>query len=613
MASADFKAEADRKFQALASKQGEFGALGPGGKAQLLSELLAALKAAQPLLPALADACVVQQGYDPPEDPNADSTWALEQIIFAACITSCAGRLKSTLETLAKTGQCPAPKMLHHRETDGRTIARVYPLDSGDSMKPTKDWIVDVWIKPGEQPTQGNTFARKPTPGSVGIVLGAGNMAVLGVLDCLHMLFHLNSVVLYKMHYLRTYQEAFVRRLFEPLIAKGYFEVIKEEHGVCDAQYLVNHPLLSRLHMTGSTETHDAIVWGPKDGRQERKAKNKPVMDLGKLAITSELGCVTPFMVCPGQWSDTELAHYARHLAFSCTSNNGYFCNSPKVLVLADGWSQKDAFMQHLRSTLATLPAAAPYYPGSHRRYQAYEEAYGGLEKIQGPGFGTSKYHGEHLPWSLAHVTVDPADLAASANEYAFKNEPFCPVLCVCTITGVSTPEGYLEAATALSNKVIWGRLSCTLMVHPETEKNSAAAVERAIADLEYGTVAINVWSAHSYSFESGVWGAYGGGTPPLERIECVESGIGFVNNALAFDHVEKCVCRATWMDKTTITGCTPPVTREVTLTLTNFLINPSVKNLLKLLCPSLFSLKVQLLCVFAVGVVVALVAMKVL
>jgi len=306
------------------------------------------------------------------------------------------------------------------------------------------------------------------------------------------------------------------------------------------------------------------------------------------------------------------VAHYARHLAVVSTANVGYYCNSPKVLVLADGWSQKDAFMQHLRSTLATLPATAAYYPGSHRRYQAYEEAYGGLEKIQGPGFGTSKYHGAHLPWSLSHVTVDPANLAASANEYAFKNEPFCPVLCVCTIKGVSTPEAYLEAATALSNNLIWGRLTCTLVVHPETEKNSAAAVDLAIADLEYGTVAVNCWSGQTYSFECGVWGAYAGGTPPLERIECVESGIGFVNNALAFDHVEKCVCKAIWMDKINLVGCSPPGTREAALTLTNFLINPSIKNLLKLLCPSLFSLKVQLGVGCALlGVVVALRAVK--
>jgi len=213
MASADFKAQADRKFQTLASKQEEFGALGPGDKAHLLSELLAALKAAQPLLTPLADACAVQQGYDSPEDPKADVTWSVEQIIFAQYLTTYLGRMKKTFEAIAKTGQCPTPKMLHQRQADGRWVARVYPLDSGDSMKPTKDWLVDLWIKPGEEPTQGNMFAaQNPSPGSVGLVLGAGNFAVLGVMDSLHMIFQLNSVVLYKLHHLRAYQEAFVRR-----------------------------------------------------------------------------------------------------------------------------------------------------------------------------------------------------------------------------------------------------------------------------------------------------------------------------------------------------------------------------------------------------------------
>lgn len=311
--------------------------------------------------------------------------------------------------------------------------------------------------------------------------------------------------------------------------------------------------------------------------------------------MTSELGCITPYLVCPGGWSSEELRHHALHLAISCTGNNGYYCNSPKVLVLAEGWPQKEAFLDILRAILKSLPPLAPYYPGSHKRYEGFEAAYkGSIEKIEGPGCGMSHKFGAHIPWTLVYTSVDPKNLEASKAEYAFRNEPFCPVLTVCTIKDVSEPAQYLEAATALSNQCIWGRLSCTLVVHPETQKGIAAAVDQAIASLEYGTIALNVWSASSYSMDTGAWGAYAGGSPPLERVECVESGLGFVNNTLAFDHVEKCVTISPFIDKANHIGTGPMLTRELTTNLVNFLINPGPFSLLKMLFPGLFKAKAK-------------------
>jgi hypothetical protein len=464
-------------------------------------------------------------------------------------------------------------------------------------MKPTKHCKVELWMLPGKEASQGAMFSNKPRPNSVGLVLGAGNVAALAIMDCMHILFQQNSVVLYKVHPIRHYQEPFARRLFGPLIQKGYFDTIKEENGLPDSQYLVSHPLLCNIHMTGSTETHDCIVWGPKDGRERRRQERTPVVDLSKVNVTSELGCVTPYMVCPGNWTETELRHHALHLAVCMCSNNSYYCNAPKVLVLAEGWPQKDAFLGLLKGILKTMPPVAPYYPGSHRRYEGFEAAYGErMEKIEGPGFGKPTKFGAHIPWSIINTSADPANLSASDSEYAFRTEPFCPVLTVCTLKGVTGEEQYLNDAIAFVNRCVWGSLSCSIIVHSSTQSASGAAVERAIAALEYGCVAVNCWSGQGYGFECGVWGAYAGGSPPRERIECVESGLGFVNNCLAFDHVEKSVVRCPFIDKDTQLGTGGALDRETGLNLTNLLINPGLGSVLRLIFPSVYRLKRRLL-----------------
>jgi len=584
-----FNERADTKLQALAAKQAEFTSLTCGQKALLLTELEEALRAAQADLPGLGDSAALAQGCSSASGKDADMPWIFEQLLTADWVAGFCAKYKTTLETFAKTGSCPEALKVRQR-SDGQYVADVFPA-SDDKMKPSKNWKCELRIQKGKQPTQGATLTKKRRDDSVGLVLGAGNVSALAVSDCLHLLFQQNTVVLYKVHPVRGYHEAFARKLFAPLIAKGYFETIVEENGLADAQYLVAHPKLCHIHMTGSTETHDSIVWGPKQGREERRAKNTPVIDLSKVEVTSELGCVTPYMVCPGTWKEEELKHHALHLAVSCTGNNGYYCNSPKVLVLAEDWPQKEAFLAILKAIMKDLPHVAPYYPGTHRRYQAFEAAYGSnLIKIEGPNFGKSEKHGDHVPWTLNPVSVDPTNLEASKDEYAFRNEPFCPILTVASIKGVSEPAEYLQAATTLANKCIWGRLSCSLVVHPSTQQSAAAAVDKAIADLEYGAVVINCWSAMSYSFTHGAWGAYAGGEPPLETIDNVESGLGFVQNALAFDHVEKAVSTCPFIDKDSQVGTGEMMDRDKASAVINLVINPGMKALLKLIFPRMFA-----------------------
>ena len=84
--------------------------------------------------------------------------------------------------------------------------------------------------------------------------------------------------------------------------------------------------------------------------------------------------------------------------------------------------------------------------------------------------------------------------------------------------------------------------LGATILVHPRSLKDPAVAeaVEQAIADLRYGTVAVNAWVAVAYGAVTTTWGAHPGSTD-----EDIQSGRGVVHNSRMLEDVEKSVVRA--------------------------------------------------------------------
>ena len=59
-----------------------------------------------------------------------------------------------------------------------------------------------------------------------------------------------------------------------------------------------------------------------------------------------------------------------------------------------------------------------------------------------------------------------------------------------------SLEEGYLQAAVKAANEDVCGSLSCSILVHPATEAAHGAAVQRALDELRFGSVAVNAWSS---------------------------------------------------------------------------------------------------------------------
>lgn len=85
-------------------------------------------------------------------------------------------------------------------------------------------------------------------------------------------------------------------------------------------------------------------------------------------------------------------------------------------------------------------------------------------------------------------------------------------------ISGGARPESFLSAAVSLANDRCWGTLSCTLIVDPVTQRSSASAVDKAVADLRYGSVCVNLPSLLGYAVMKLAWGGFPGATPQVYK-----------------------------------------------------------------------------------------------
>ena len=383
-------------------------------------------------------------------------------------------------------------------------------------------FVGEVWLQPEQAPTQGLVYRQKPQAGTLALVLGAGNISSIAPLDALYKLFAEDAVVLLKMNPVNAYMGPILERAFQSLRQDGFLEIVYG--GASLGRHLCQHPLVETIHITGSDHTHDAIVWGSTPTEQaERKASHQP---LTAKPITSELGCVTPIMVVPGNWSESDLTFQARHIAGMVAHNASFNCAAAKVVITANGWAQREAFLAKLQHELAQTPARKAYYPGAVERYQAFLDQYP-------QAIALGDITPDTLPWTLI------PDVPAQVGEYALTQEAFCGVLAEVSLPAADA-EDFLPQAIAFVNEQVWGNLSCTLLVNPQTQKQLGTAVEDAIAQLRYGAIGINIWSGVLFSLPVFSWGAF-----PGNLLQDISSGRGVVHNAYLFDHPQKSVLRA--------------------------------------------------------------------
>ena len=432
--------------------------------------------------------------------------------------------LEATSQTLTAIdqGTDPLSGIKTWERDNGQVAVRAYPTDLIERLL-LDGYSVEVWMEPDVtlstlRSHMAGFYRRENPEGRLVLTLGAGNISSIVPLDALYKMFGEGAVVMVKMHPVNDYLGPTFERIFAPLIEAGY---LRFDYGGPDTGgYLTKHEAVDAIHLTGSRKTHDTIVFGAGEEGARARERNEPITDK---PVTSELGGVGATIVVPGPWNEADFAFQAEHVATQKLHNGGFNCISSQVVALPASWDAKDRMLESVRTALTDAEERPSYYPGADDRQQAARDAYPDAEKLD--------------------VGVDRTLIAgvdhASQDEYSFSQEFFAAVLSTTEIPG-ETPAEFLDNAVRFANETLTGTLAVNIIVHPDTAKELGPDLERAIEDLEFGTVAVNAWTGVGFLSARAPWGAYPGHT-----YDDIESGIGVVHNALLFDRPQKTVVRA--------------------------------------------------------------------
>jgi acyl-CoA reductase-like NAD-dependent aldehyde dehydrogenase len=549
----------DSAVKALEAKKDSWVALSIAERVKLLDVLLELTLAEAPRW---AAAGLKAKGISP-SSPTAGEEW----LAGPAVMTRNIRLLKRSLLEVERFGAPQLPAEPYAR-ADGRVVATVFPTDTWDKITFT-GFSAEVWMEPevtlANLPDHMAEFYRtRPTTGKVALVLGAGNVSSIGPMDALYKLFVEGQVVILKMNPVNENLGPVFADIFQPLTDRGFFHLVYG--GAAEGDYLCNHEGVEEIHITGSDKTYDAIVWGVGAEGERRKREGQP---RNTRRVSSELGNVSPIIVVPGPWSQKDIAYQGVNLASSLTNNAGFNCNATRVIVQHASWSQREALNDALGQALDRAEPRVPYYPGAEERHDRFLAAHPEARQFGPDGEGK-------VPW-----TFIPGVASADAGDICFNTEAWCGVTSETTLEASSVVE-YIERAVDFANDRLWGTLSCSIIVHPKSLEDPAVAnaVEKAIADLRFGSVAVNHWAALSYAFVSTTWGAYPGHPP-----EDIRSGSGVVHNSYLFDKPQKSVVRGPFIVKPRPAWFNDHKTgAKLGPLLTRFNAKPSVRTLLPML-----------------------------
>lgn len=436
------------------------------------------------------------------------------------------GACNQLIHTLSEMdGKGYLDKIPLRESVTGQVVAGIVPHSIWDRLL-LSGVRADVWMQKGvtRSNLSSHTASAYDSPlsereGKVALILGAGNIAAIPALDCFQKLFSEHQVAILKMNPVNEYLDVFLKDAFRPLMDAGALRIVRG--GIDVGKHLCNHPDIDELHITGAGASHDAIVWGGGEETAKNKAANTPV---NNRRITSELGAVCPTIVVPGPWSDADIAFQSEHIATQKLHNSGFNCVACQVLVLPQNWDLSDKLMTSVQETMARVPSRPLYYPGASDRMEEFSAQGDNILRFERPDTEACLVEpvaGENKPWFN-------------------NNEVFAPAMSTYRIEG-EDPADYLRKAVAYANDQLHGTLGANIIIHPATIREiGTETFEAIIAELHYGTIAINAWTGLGFLMAQCPWGAFPGHT-----LDDVQSGIGFVHNTYMFDRVERCVVYA--------------------------------------------------------------------
>ena len=404
----------------------------------------------------------------------------------------------------------------------GQVLVDVFPVTTHDrvlfsGMSTEVRMQRDVTIDTLEQ-TVATFYARKEPEGDVAVVLAAGNIASIAALDVVYALFNEGKVAMLKMNPVNDYLGRHFEEIFADLVEDGY---VRFAYGGADVgSHLTSHPDADSVHITGSAATYEAIVFGSGEEGAANKAANTPI---NTRPVGAELGGVGPVIVVPGPWTKADIRYQAEHIVSMKMHNSGFNCVAAQVLVLPDGWEHEQALLDGIRAVMAEIDDRPPYYPGALERAEALADT----------GTSVDAFGSAHPRYLVDGIDRDADDVCA------FTKEVFGPVLAIVRLPAPDVPS-YLIKAVRFANDRLEGTLGAVVLIDPKTQRTHRSALERALDDLEYGTVAVNAWTGAAYFLSAAAWGAFPGHTP-----DDIGSGVGVVHNVLMFDKPEKTILRS--------------------------------------------------------------------
>jgi Aldehyde dehydrogenase family len=450
-----------------------------------------------------------------PDQPVAGEEWA-----SIAVVARYIRLLGASIADIA-VGRKPQFAGKPHPVTGGHTAIPVFPFDAIDKVA-LSGFSAEVLLTSGVaaiQAVEGQATAwfGGGVP-AVSLVLGAGNQASIPLTDALDKLFIARRPVMVKLSPVNDYLGPVFTTICAELIERGVLRIV---YGGADVgTYLVRHDGLTEIHVTGSDETFNAIVFGAGEDGARRRAAADPLVTK---PVSSELGNVSPVIVVPGPWNAKDMAFHTQNIASMLTQNAGFNCVALRALITATSWDQRGELLEGVGNVLAETAERFPYYPGARERYDAFVAAYPAATRFGDDADGA-------VPW-----TMIPGLGAETESELAFEREAFNGVFGEVGLDSTGTVD-FIRKAVQFANERLWGNLGCSLIVHPKTldDPEVQRAVDQAIADLRYGTIAVNHWTGIGFMLGSTPWGAY-----PGNLIEEIQSGTGFVHNALMLDEAD--------------------------------------------------------------------------
>ncbi len=165
----------------------------------------------------------------------------------------------------------------------GQLAIKVLPHTVYDRLL-LNGFSAEVWMPPGMTEASVRATAGlgernpKQTRGTA-LVLGAGNIFSIAPLDTIYQLYAENRVAVLKLNPVTNPLKPVFEKIFAPFIDLGVVEIVTGGAAIGGA--LAYHPRISAVHMTGSEQTHDAIVWGPgEEGPAAKAAGGTPARTL---------------------------------------------------------------------------------------------------------------------------------------------------------------------------------------------------------------------------------------------------------------------------------------------------------------------------------------------